>query len=237
MLARALNEQGLSELNEHVVKLREGGSAQTPNWLLDDERTSVALTASVDLETPSFASRYDMGCYVREKLSTLDMQPLMGNRGFWSWLALYWFDQLCPAGTRPSMPYNYVLSADYRHRPRHAVFITWQLVSRYGEEARFLLCNDMKNRGELMEQLMARQDMLGLEGVMRLASRLYADPVSGRFKRGAASRKSGGCVSRYVAWLQQLELTYDLYSISATELEELLPREFDRFRRQPVPAG
>lgn len=241
MLIRSLSEEGLSLFQEHIMGLRSGAAVPTPKWLLDDERTSIAIDLSVDLDNLDFSSRYEMGVYLSESLKSRDVQPLIGSRSFWSWLGLFWFDQFCPAdgnGTRkPSMPYNYVLSDDYKHRSRHAVFITWQLVTRYGEAARFLLCGDMSRRGELIEQMMARQDILSLEGVMKLASRLYSDERSGKFKRGAAARDSRGCVSRYVTWLQQLELTYDLYSISADELEDLLPKEFDRFRTKQAAAG
>ncbi|MDZ7685364.1 MAG: hypothetical protein U5O39_10520 [Gammaproteobacteria bacterium] len=78
---------------------------------------------------------------------------------------------------------------------------------------------------------MARQYYLSCEGVMRLASRLYLDRERHTFKRGAAARASPGCVSRYISWLQQLELNYDLFSVTADELEQLLPAEFDRFRK------
>lgn len=162
------------------------------------------------------------------------MQRYMGDVGFWSWFSLLWFDQLCPVkkdGTRnPSREYNYILSRKYNHRPRHAIYMTWQLVDQYGADSRFMLSKEPSTRGEITEQMMARQEILSSDGVMRLASYLYFDMHSGTFKKGAASRTSAGCVNRYVAWLQQIQLTFDIFSISRDELAELLPPEFDRFR-------
>jgi hypothetical protein len=241
MLIRTLNDEGMALFQQYVITCRNGGSGAPPLWMLDDDRTSVSMLSSLEVEDRPFTSRYEMGAYLADRLRDLDMQQHMGGKGFWSWLALFWFEQLCPANSaglrKPSMPYNYILSSDYKHRYRHAIFITWQLVTRYGSAASFLLCNEMRSRGELIEQMMARQDILSLDGVMRLASSLYSDSSTGKFKRGAAARKSGGCVSRYVVWLQQLELTYDLYSISEAELEGLLPKEFERFRTKPASAG
>lgn len=235
MRIRRLNEHGIGEFERYIRQLREGKTVTDPEWILEDDRTSEPTHIPIELEKRSFPSRYELGEHLCEKLSGHNIQHYIGDRGFWSWIALFWFDELCPqkSGKRnPAMPYNYVLSHDYRHRPRHAVYITWQLVDRYGEASRFLLCKEVSTRGELIEQLMARQDILSLDGVMRLASQLYTDPNTGQFKKGAASRKSGGCVSRYVAWLQQLENTYDLFLATADDLKALLPSEFQRFIKE-----
>ena len=106
--------------------------------------------------------------------------------------------------------------------------MTWQLVDRYGEDARFML-SKLTARGEIIEQMMARQEFLSSEGAVRLASYLYFDPQSGGFKKGSAARKSAGCIARYIAWLQQLQLTFDIFSTTDRELKQLLPAEFNRF--------
>ena len=114
--------------------------------------------------------------------------------------------------------------------------MTWQLVQRYGIDSQFMLCKDPTTRGEITEQLLGRQDLLSSEAAIRLASALYFDPVQGTFKKGAAARKSPGCISRYIAWLQQVQLTFDIYSMSKEELAALLPKEFDRYRPDHMPA-
>ena len=180
-----------------------------------------------------------MGEYLVEIFNGENINSYMGDAGFWSWFALLWFDQLCPTsnGRRsPSMEYNYILSPKYNHRPRHAVYMTWQLVSRYGSDALFLLGKPMPTRGELTEQMMARQENFSMESVIKLASKLYLDPETRTFKRGATTRRKAGCIDRYISWLDQLKLTYDLFSISSEDLEELLPSEFDRFRSLSEPA-
>jgi hypothetical protein len=123
-----------------------------------------------------------------------------------------------------------ILSRKYTHRPRHAIYMTWQLVDRYGERSRFMLCREPGIRGEITEQLMARQDLLTSRGVIELASTLYFDSETGSYKRGAAARSTPGCIARYIAWLQQIMLTYDIFSMSEADLASLLPPEFGRFR-------
>lgn len=235
MKIRKLNEYGCNEFTRYIFRLRDGSIENFPEWMLTHADTSEEIPDDIEIGTPAFGSRYEMGKYLTDLFEGAEFQKYIGDRGFWSWLGLYWFEQLCPLKRdkqrNASMPYNYVLSNDYKHRYRHAVYITWQLVSRYSTDSRFLLCKEMPVRGELIEQLMARQDILSMSGVMKLASWLYTNSETGHFKKGAASRKTGGCVSRFISFLQQLELTYDLYMISPDELQKLLPSEFNRFAK------
>lgn len=230
---RKLNASGIKEFGQFIGNLRNGGSQNTPDYLLTDPSTSEEMEIELDLEKGSFANRYELGVYLTENLNDTDAQKVMGDTGFWSALALFWFDQLCPfksdGSRKPSMVYNYILSENYNHRPRHAIFTTWQLVGLYGEQSRYLLSRELPVRGELIEQLMARQYFLSCNGVMQAASTLYYDPDRKTFKKGAAGRTSAGCVYRFVSWLQQLEVNYDLFSMSSKDLLCIIPKEFERF--------
>ena len=236
MKLRRLNDDGMFQFERFVDDLRSEVPASVPMSLLGDAETSEAIPLDIDFQPRDYPTRYELGAHLVEVLKSHDTQAVIGDRGFWSWIALLIFDQLCPAkqdGTRNAqMSYSYVMSNKWKHRPRHAVFTTWQLVAQYGEDSRFLLSKELPVRGELIEQLMARQYFFGCEGVIRLASRLYYDEERKTFKVGSAGRKSAGCVYRYVGWLQQLEVNYDLYSMREEHLLEILPAEFDRFRQQ-----
>lgn len=233
MIERKLNEAGMTEFENYILELRNGGTASTPHYLLVEESTSELLAEPVSVENIMFETRYELGEHLVEVLGAGGNQYL-GDRGFWTGLALFWFDQLCPTkddGTRkPSKEYNYVLSENYNHRPRHAIFTTWQLVSRYGEDAKFLLGGALPVRGELAEQLMARQYLLSCEGVIRTASQLYYDPERNTYKKGAAARKSAGCIARYISWMDQLKINYDLFAMTTEDFFSLMPAEFERFR-------
>ncbi|WP_370277411.1 hypothetical protein [Pontibacterium sp.] len=234
MIERKLNDYGVLKFERFIEDLRAGAKQNTPHFLLTDHGTSEPLEEPVDLGSGEFETRYDLGVHLVKGLSSVDTQPLIGDVGFWSGLALYWFDQLCPVkadGSRnPSKSYNYILSQDYKHRPRHSVFTTWQLVEKYDRDSWFLLSKGLHVRGELIEQLMARQYFLSCDGLIRAASQLYFDSDRKTFKRGASGRTSPGCVYRYVNWLKQIEINYDLFSMSADDFLSLMPAEFDRFK-------
>jgi hypothetical protein len=234
MKARKLNKEGLRRFENHIESLRMGEIIATPQDLLTDNETSEPIDPHIELKNQVFNSRYELGDALVQAIGQQNIQPLVGDSGFWSWLALYWFDQLCPAkadgARRPSMVYNYILSEGYNHRPRHAIFTTWQLVDAYGEISKFLLCKGLSVRGELIEQMMGRQYYMSCAGVIGAAAKLYWDPTEKSFKVGSATRKTAGCVARFITWLQQIELTYDLFSVDADELLKLMPAEFDRFK-------
>jgi hypothetical protein len=234
MKIRKLTTSGIKEFERFIENLRNGGHQNTPDHLLNDPSTSEEIEWDLELDQDVFSTRYELGVYLAKKLASVDANQIMGDSGFWSALALFWFDQLCPiksdGSRKPSMVYNYVLSESYNHRPRHAIFTTWQLVDLYGEISHYLLSRPLPVRGELIEQLMARQYFLSCVGVMQAASALYYDPERKTFKKGAAGRTSAGCVYRFVNWLQQLEINYDLFSISSDDLISLMPKEFDRFK-------
>ena len=64
---------------------------------------------------------------------------------------------------------------------------------------------------------------------VRKDKRRYFNPSTGSFKHGAGS-SSRGAPRRLAALLNQLDLTWYLYGMTADEVLNLLPKEFDRFR-------
>jgi hypothetical protein len=78
-------------------------------------------------------------------------------------------------------------------------------------------------------ELAKRQELITNPAVVSAATRLYYDPSKGRLKRSGA-RGAPGTVRRFAEILTQLDVVWDLYSMSAEELIAMLPPEFDRFR-------
>lgn len=231
---RRLNTYGLEAFQEHIRKLADGEKRDTPIYMLTDARYSEAIDIDIEIELREFQTRYELGTYLVDILKDVPVKEILGDAGFWSWLALYFFDQLCPAQAsrirKPREPYNYILSNNYNHRPRHALYTTWMLVNLYGDTSFFLLSKGLNVRGELIEQLAARQYLISCRGVIETAKELYYDPKRKTFKRGATTKKRQGSIHRFIAYLQQLGLTYDLGTISSESLLKMLPEEYSTFR-------
>ena len=227
-----LNASGLEAFTKYLADVRSGTSDTAPLKLLVDDRTSDELPWTIRLAAQDFSTRYELGKYLVKKLSQCDQRKISHDLGLWSWLGLFYFDQLCPViSNKRSLRenYTYILSRDYRHQPRHSIRTTYIFVRDYGYRARFMFSKPLNERGEIIEQLMARQELASCSGVVKAAYALYDDANRLTFKRGAAGRGKG-CVARYITILQQFSCTYDLWSLSAKDIVAMLPPEFNRFR-------
>lgn len=239
---RGLNPDGIAEFQRYLQQLR-GGLTQAPG---NDLIFGPAFTTTVDpactVERRMFRSRYEFGHYLSEQLTPLDRRTISRNAGLWTWLALYFFDQLCPptsGGRRsPRSSEAYVLPPkyDFRNYYRHLVRTPWLVTSDHGEFAKVLLIPPgaapnapLATRGEIIEQLAARQEFLGNPAVIQAAYRLYFDGQRNKPRRGAAG-SAGGSPRRLATILQQLGLTFDLGACHPSTITELLPREFERWR-------
>lgn len=235
MKIRRLNQLGIKKFEDYLKSLKnpEGSQGESPFDLLENPETSEPFPWEVEIEQKIFANRYEMGLYLVSLFERCEQSEINFDRGLWSWLALFFFDQLCSAGTdgrrRPSQIYNYILSSDRRHQQRHAIRTTYLFVKEYGETVYFMFSNPLDKRGEITEQLASRQDVLGCRGVIEAACSLYYDNLRKSPKRGA-SGKGPGTVRRFGVVLRQFARTYDLFSLSGQRVLEILPGEFDRFR-------
>lgn len=236
MKLRRLNRLGIKNFEEYLDRLRNpGGEKEPPPFdLLDHPETSEALPWDVELEQKNFQNRFELGHYLVPLLEQCDQRKINFDQGLWTWLALFFFDQLCPAGPNgrriPDANENYIPSPDRRRQYRHAVRTTYLFVREYGKDVFFMFCSPAHRRGQITEDLSARHYFLGCRGVIEAAGHLYYDPLQNSPKRGAAAKNRPGTVRRFGVVLKQFERTYDLFSLSRQQVLEILPREFDMFR-------
>jgi hypothetical protein len=234
---RRLNETGISQFAEY---LNEGAPAAPPLHLLGHPDTSEPLAVTIKVLQRDYPNRYEFGRDLAMRLGPLDSATISNDRGLWTWLALFSFDQLCPTGSdgkrKLDKQYRYILSSDYRHYYRHLVRTPWQLSRDHGPNSRFLLlgANDgadsLRRHGDILEQLGGTQSIIRSRPVIAEASRLYSDPLSGRPRKGAAG-KGGGSIRRFARVLRQLDLTFDPELMPPGGLSAILPVEFDGWKK------
>ncbi len=100
------------------------------------------------------------------------------------------------------------------------------------ERAMCVLGGRMAQFSGLARELSGRRDLLVSPAVMAVATELYVNPLTGLPRRGSAQRSATGNFYRFVQVMAQLDLVYDLHSISADGLRSLLPPEFDHWKAQ-----
>jgi hypothetical protein len=240
---RRLNETGMAQFAEY---LNEGAIGPQPLHLLSHPDTSEPLSVSIRLLQRNYSNRYEFGRDLTMQLGSLDPAKISNDRGLWTWLALYLFDQLCPPGPdgkrKLDKQYRYILSSDYRHYYRHLVRTPWQLNRDHGPNSRFLLlatnegADPLRRHGDILEQLGGTQSIIRSRPIITEASCLHSDPLSGRPRKGAAG-KGGGSIRRFARVLRQLDLTFDPEFMPPGGLSAILPVEFDGWKKSVARAA
>ncbi len=232
---RMLTDEGIAQFVQFLERQRTGPAEPVPVSLLTDPSTSTPLATPIIIERKDFGDRFAFGEYLVDLLRPLDRRQIANSHALWTWLALYFFDYICPAvaGKRNVLEDAvYVLGKVFNHQRyyRHLVRTPWLIVSEHSENGKVMLVmRDKGSRSEIFEQLAARQDILGNQTIVAGAYRLYFDTKEQRPKRGSGG-KGAGSPRRLSAVVQQLDLTYDMRDCTVEQFIKLLPSEFDRFR-------
>ncbi|MFC5521937.1 hypothetical protein [Polaromonas jejuensis] len=237
---RVLNGEGIVEFSKFLARLREHPAGEVPWNLLDDGRYSDPMDDALSIEQRDFDNAFVFGEYLVSALATCEARVISRNHGLWSWLALFFFDFLCPKNAdglrKPLQDDLYVLQPEFNFRRyyRHLVRTPWQAVRMHDEAAKVLLLSSGRGvRTDLAEQIGGYQELFGSSSVVRAAYELYFNPETQKPKRGAGG-KGAGSPRRYSSVLRQLELTYDLAECPSSSLINLLPSEFNSWRNQRV---
>lgn len=234
-LVRALSAAGVERFRAYLAALRAGARSAPPWPLLEDTQASTALSAEAWVERRPFGSRWGSGEYLWRQLAPLPSEEVEGNRGLWAWLALYYFDQVCPARAdatrKPGQDYRHVPDFEYRYRYRHLLYGPYAVYRRHRGYAILVLSGPVHVEQRVYQEITSRTDLIASRGVVEALNALYLDRRRGMPKRGAqVSSPEPGTLRRFVHVLQQLDVTYDVYGMSGQAILDLLPREFDPWR-------
>jgi hypothetical protein len=238
---RNLAHKGVEQFRKYLDELRQGSQNPPPYSLLENPEFSAPLKGDAGIEQRTFGTRLQLAQYLAEVLDGAENDGLENDVGLWSWLSLFYFDQVCPAeenGLRkPGRDYRHILEPGYPNGHRHLLAGAWLVYSVYGlgdELSRLLLWTPLHLESKFHNQLAARQTLITNKSILDAADKMYFFESENRPKRGALIEKnSPGTLLRFIDVIQQLDLTYDLYSMSGEEILALLPPEFDRWKTKP----
>jgi hypothetical protein len=235
-LVRSLTEEGICSFREYLASLRAGSTGEPPRELLNDPWSSAKFDSDVEIEELKFATGLDAAKYLYGVLGAVAYARVDQNVGLWSWLSLKYIDQLCPVKKnglrRPGQDYRFILEPEFRYYYRHLLFGAYTVFKLHGERAPLLFDGPPSEMNKFRLELACRQGFITNRGIIEAASLLYYDIQRGKAKPGAAATtRKPGTLFRFIDVVQQLDLTYDLYSMTGEEVLELLPSEFDRWRQ------
>jgi hypothetical protein len=232
-----LNNKGIRAFQRVLEAARQGEVVITPLALLDDEDLVESLEHSIEFEVMTFETRLQLAGFVNGLLAHKEISDDLNDDGLWAWLGAVFFDSTCPADSdgqrKPGMDYRHIPSSSWRDFYRHLVRGPVRILRLFKdnpEAAAIVLCQNPQSPGDWVEQLASRQERITNPAIIAAANRLYFDPNTRKPKRGAAPNwRKPGTLRRFGDVLDQLDLTYDLYSMSSSDLVSLLPGEFSTY--------
>jgi hypothetical protein len=231
---RRLKPKGIDAFRDYLRRVRAGAEFQDHPAILYVPEFSAPVTPPIAIELRRFDSKREAAAYLVDVLRPLDSPTLADDIGLWSWLALFFFDQLSPVGAdgkrKPRQDYHFIPGGSGWTRERHLLAGPYKLFRRLGERARVLLYPPPHEHGSFVDQLMTRQELISNRGLIEAIDLLYWNERTQRPKRGATTESRPGSLRRFIAVMQQLDFNYDLYGMTAGELLDMLPAEFDGWR-------
>lgn len=236
-IVRQLNKTGMDAFRNYIQASRLGNLAPTPYHLLYESRYSESLRQHIEIDRNQFYTKYETATYLTRIFVNLDQNEISYNGGLWSWISLYYLEELLKAKilgkNKLNAPDNYILEVEqgnlkWREYSHHLLATPFYLYRRHGEEARMLLTGPIGSRMALAFEIVARQQFARSREFIKLVNRIYSDS-HGKMKRGASSSKTPGSVHRLIRIFQQLEFTYDIFDMSCEKMIKLLPPEFNEW--------
>ena len=234
MKLRRFNNAGMVHFRDALAKLRENPNGEVPHQLLEDDAFSRQISPAIIVDHRHFASRRDAAEYFRELLTPLDEAETAFDAELWTWLTLFYFDEVCPvkSGKRTVRnDYHYIYEPrNQRHVYRHLLSLGWRVLYAAPKHNRLMLDVPLAVLDKATVEIMKRLYLVRIPCIFEVVDRIYWDAGRCRIRSGmvnpSARLAAGDLTNRFHMRIRQLEATYDLQSLSADQLITLLGDEF-----------
>ncbi|MGC8887533.1 MAG: hypothetical protein ACP5MG_10290 [Verrucomicrobiia bacterium] len=237
---RIMQPAGEELFKEYHSNLYNSQSQKIPQ--LDKEPYSLEYIPNIEVdEKKEFKTKEDIAKYLDEIFTTrnADRKDLLSakNKGIWTYLAYIWFDQL--TNNKQNIlkrPENYIATdpSKYRRFYIHLVLSPYVIFSQYKSYKepiwKLFLYNYPYESNDFAERVAPNQFIISHPNIVEAIYHLYFDQEKNIPKKNATSNDIAGNVRRFIKVFQQYELTYDVYSLTAEQIINLLPEEFDPWK-------
>lgn len=235
MELRRFNQRGMQAFRDCLAAIRNEPGSDLPTELLFDPSLTSVLSPTIDFDVPKgpFADRRIASEYLHSNLQSLEKSALEKDDGLWSWMSAALFRYLCPVSSGIRVvraDYTYILdSSNLRLSTRHLLHLAWRIPIVAPQFNRLLLDTSFHSVDSFTDKIMKNLQMTRIPCIFEVLDRIYWDINSkGRRKGVVHSSKitAGDLTHRFPLRISQLELTYDLSSLTSDQLIELLGEEF-----------
>lgn len=244
IIIRKFNEYGIKEFETLLANFRDAKEIDEEdlNKLIFNDHFTSLFDEAEPLELEEENNKYSIAKIISESIKLDKSRELDKDKGLWTWLSALILKRLVKSNVKTGElklsedNSLYIYDTAHNRYYRHLIAFPCLIYSSIGEIGKeMFLRGTIDERGEVVEQLSAVQDIQRNPGVVEAATILYYDKLNNDVKRGAASKENekknlGGQVRRFRVLLKQFALTYDLNAMNGSQIVDLLPREFDRWK-------
>lgn len=231
---RSFNAAGLEAFRQFLSSARDGRFTASPLDLLESSSLTEVRYPGVHVDHRKFKKRREAADYFHSIFCDVPPELLRRDAGLWSWLSLFYFDQVCPLGggrrtVRNDYTYIY-MPEESRYFYRHLLFISWYVRQLAPDFNRLFLDVPLHQLDKFTQDVFKRLYLTRIPCIFEVLDRLYWDRSTGRPRKGVNSPGRvvpGDLAHRLPVRIRQLERTYDLFSLrEADQLLHLLGDEF-----------
>jgi len=237
MKLHRLTDHALAAFADYLNTLSKLPSAAVPGGLLTAPQNAEVVAPGLEIESEVFSSRMEAASYLDSILSQVSGTDIQRDVKLWSWLTVFYFDQVCPArqdGDRivGAQRAKWIPEVEESRRfYRHAIlgpYLAYRAHRDAPTRASVLLSDPMHITTSEAFRLFIETTFINMKGPVELATEFYFNPSTRKLRRGAGTKGAGG-LRRYIGVLQQLDVTFDLHRVGVVQLKKLLPSEFDKW--------
>jgi hypothetical protein len=237
MNIRRFNQQGVDAFREYLRQAKLDAKAKlpvqpVPAELLTGDATSEPTSYVMPALPEVFVTKMDLASFVDRVFPRNKYDEIRIDVAMWTWLAACMFDQITNGRKKLKEERAYVAGLSFQEFYRHLVLGPYFIFFNAKEDlsrVQVLLYDDPTTMNEVMVQFGSYQSLMQNKGLQAVVQRLYFDPEKGRIKRGAGG-KEAGTPRRLMDFFRQIELNYDLQSVSESKFWDMIPAEFSKFK-------
>jgi hypothetical protein len=227
------NSRGLAEFTD-LLKLPLADVLGNVESLLSRNDLVETLKAKTVIEPVE--SRLRLGEILHDTFKiNANLRNLQSDQGLWSWFAAAWMPTLfenSPKSAKIGEQARWILDKQKTRYYRHLLAGPYFIYNQHYPEPRkalSILGGSPIIPGELVGQIAATSDIAYSVGA-EIATILYIDLKTGRAKKGSGGSGPGSPRRLTAAYLNQIDLTVDYRGMTAQQVIDLLPKEFDKFK-------
>jgi hypothetical protein len=232
MKLRRFNEAGISAFRDELAQLRANPERDPNLQLIEHRGLTEVVTPETPIEVNYLRTKGEAAHYLQAVLGKQRPEVLAPDAGLWTWLTCLFIDSVCPPinGRRSvKNDYFYVFEPrNSRHSYRHLLNVSWQILQLAPRHNTIFMRTRLDSLDGVTTEVMKRLFLTRIPCIFEVLERLYWDDVKRRPRSGISGNRpsAGNLRHRLPLRISQLEKTYDLMSVNADQLIELLGDEF-----------